>query len=144
VPTALLIPAATAPFLPPLPTLFAALALRAVAATNAFTGAILLVNDACPPGALGRVNGAASLLSNAVRTVGPALGGVSWAWSLELAASGWLPSGLHQYLPFGLVGVVVAVAVGVYGVLHEHKLPQPVLAMPGLEGGRKEREGVEG
>ncbi len=47
-----------------------------------FTPAMLLVNLAAPPKDLGSVNGVGQTVSSLVRAMGPALGGVLWAFSL--------------------------------------------------------------
>ena len=75
-------------------------------ATNAFTACLILVNAAAPKDALGAVNGAGQALASAVRALGPALGGLSWAWSLQLepALPAWLP---HQYLPFAVAAAMM-------------------------------------
>lgn len=69
--------------------------------TNAFTACLILVNTAAPKASLGAVNGAGQALASAVRALGPALGGLSWAWALQLAPKlpAWLP---HQFLPFAI------------------------------------------
>lgn len=69
--------------------------------TNAFTACLILVNTAAPKDSLGAVNGAGQALASAVRALGPALGGLSWAWALQLAPRlpAWLP---HQFLPFAI------------------------------------------
>ena len=77
------------------------------AGTNAFTGCLILVNACAPVESLGAVNGVGQSLASLVRALGPALGGLSWAWSLQLAELAWWPGWLpHQYLPFVLAGLL--------------------------------------
>ncbi|KAL4425550.1 hypothetical protein ABPG75_009566 [Micractinium tetrahymenae] len=93
--------------LPSQALMFAALGFRAVTATNAFTSCLILVNAAAPEGSLGKVNGVGQSIASLVRAAGPALGGLTWAWSLQLSGlapwPAWLP---HQYLPFALVALL--------------------------------------
>jgi len=50
-----------------------------------------------------------------VRAAGPALGGLSWAWSLQLAQLAWWPAWLpHQWLPFALVAALALLTDVVY------------------------------
>lgn len=109
---------------------------RGPAATNAFTSCLILVNAAAPEGSLGKVNGVGQSIASLVRAAGPALGGLAWAWSLQLAAlpawPAWLP---HQYLPFVLVALL---AMGTDLVYRSFRLPgegQEVGAGGGSKGG---------
>jgi hypothetical protein len=103
-PLTLAIPAASlfgAGSLPAQAVMFVCMAAKSITATNAFTGCLILVNAAAPEGKLGAVNGAGQSLASLVRALGPALGGLSWGWSHQLAAApgwpAWLPP---QFLPF--------------------------------------------
>ncbi|PRW58585.1 glucuronokinase 1 isoform A [Chlorella sorokiniana] len=99
--------------------LFLAMGFKAVAGTSAFTACLILVNAAAPKHALGSVNGVGQTLASGVRGLGPALGGLMWGWSLSLAPPGsWLP---HQYLPFGLMGLLALATDFVYRGL---KMPE--------------------
>lgn len=122
--------------LPSQALMFAALGFKAIAATNAFTSCLILVNAAAPEGSLGKVNGVGQSIASLVRAAGPALGGLAWAWSLQLAAlpawPAWLP---HQYLPFVLVALL---AMGTDLVYRSFRLPgegQEVGAGGGSKGG---------
>lgn len=107
VPMALLIPAASAFLGHPWAVkgmLYGTLSLKMIAATNAFTACLILVNRSAPPGTLGAVNGVGQTIASAVRAAGPALGGLGWAASLAVGGGGSWLGGLaaagHQALPF--------------------------------------------
>lgn len=123
-PAALLVPAASlfaGRMLPSQAAMFLAMAAKAVSGTNAFTGCLIIVNAAAPPDALGAVNGVGQSLASLVRALGPALGGLSWALSLQLAEQRWWPAWLpHQYLPFA---AAAAMALGTDAVYR--RMPEP-------------------
>lgn len=119
-PMALMVPACTLLGGAAVPTqagMLAAMAVKAIAATNVFTACLILVNAAAPPGSLGAVNGAGQSLASLARALGPALGGLSWAWSHEVAGSlpAWLP---HQFLPFLAVAAMAWATLPVYWGVH--------------------------
>ncbi|KAI8617269.1 major facilitator superfamily domain-containing protein [Chytriomyces sp. MP71] len=58
------------------------LTLRQLCSTLCFTSIFILINNSAAPGALGLVNGVAQTCAALVRSVGPALGGCLWAWSI--------------------------------------------------------------
>lgn len=67
----------------------------------------MIVNAAAPKESLGAVNGAGQSIASLVRALGPALGGLSWAWSLQLAAQHWWPAWLpHQFVPFVITALM--------------------------------------
>lgn len=88
-------------------------AARSLAANCAFTSAMVLVNEAAPPGSAGAVNGAGQTLASAARAAGPAVAGLLWG-----AAAG-VRGG--QFAPFALAGVGLAAAAGIY----KHVRPPP-------------------
>jgi hypothetical protein len=95
--------------------MFLSLACKAISGTNAFTGCIILVNAVAPKDSLGAVNGAGQSLASLVRALGPALGGLSWGWSLQLAELAWWPRWLpHQFLPFAAAGALALATDIVY------------------------------
>ena len=100
--------------------MLASLAMKAVSGTNAFTGCLIIVNAAAPPDALGAVNGAGQSLASLVRALGPALGGLGWAWSHALAPAlpTWMP---HQYLPFVFIALT---ALGTDLVYRGMRMPE--------------------
>ncbi|PSC76968.1 MFS general substrate transporter [Micractinium conductrix] len=116
--------------LPSQALMFAALGFKAVAGTNAFTGCLILVNEAAPVQSLGAVNGAGQSLASLVRAAGPALGGLTWGWSSQLAATPWWPSCWlpHQFLPFALVAALAAATDLAVYARHEPPAPEELLA----------------
>ncbi|KAL4856775.1 Protein ZINC INDUCED FACILITATOR-LIKE 1 [Chlorella vulgaris] len=116
-PVALLVPCASlfaGLLLPSQAVMFLAMGLKAITATNAFTGSLILVNAAAPKESLGAVNGAGQSLASLVRALGPALGGLSWGWSSLLVGQDWWPHWVpHQYLPFVAAALVALVTDGV-------------------------------
>ena len=120
-PMALIIPAATFSWAPAAPTMWLAMGMKAIAGTNAFTGCIILVNAVSPKESLGAVNGVGQTLASAVRALGPALGGLFWAWSLTLFKFLGLESSWgHQFLPFLFAAMVALATLAVYAKV---KLP---------------------
>jgi hypothetical protein len=65
-----------------------------------YAGAIILVNAAPSQEELGTVNGVGQTVAALVRGVGPAMGGILWAASLELKFDG------HQFFTFVVVALV--------------------------------------
>jgi len=125
-PVAMLIPMASLPFLSSRGVMWLAMGIKSAAASNSFTSCMILVNESAPPGTLGSVNGVGQTLASAVRAVGPALGGFSWAWSLQLFKALGAPSTFgHQFLPFSIAAGVSLATVGVYAAL-EPKPSEPV------------------
>jgi MFS family permease len=117
VPVALLIPCASLPWVPSAPWMYVISALKAISATNAFTGCLIFVNPTAPRAQLGAVNGVGQTLASLVRGAGPALGGVLWAGSLSaFRAAGVAPWG-HQFLPFAFAAVVALVTLPVYAAV---------------------------
>ncbi|CAM9948125.1 unnamed protein product, partial [Phaeothamnion confervicola] len=66
------------------PVLVAAAAWRNLVSTMSFTAVIVLLNHTVPADRLGFVNGVGQLFASAARTVGPALGGVLWSYSVRV------------------------------------------------------------
>jgi hypothetical protein len=115
VPLALMIPLATLSFVNPTLIFYLAMAAKAIAGTNAFTGSIILVNAVSPKESLGAINGVGQTLASAVRAAGPALGGLFWAWSLTFFKSlGFESTWGHQFLPFLFAAVVAVATLAVY------------------------------
>lgn len=68
------------------------------------------------------MNGLGQTLASFVRALGPALGGLLWAWSLE-----FFPGWGHQFLPFvAVVLVVVGTDWLVYRSIEQRPLEEPV------------------
>lgn len=65
-----------------------------MAETTSFSSSLIVVNNAAPKHAMGKVNGTGQMLASFVRAVGPALAGVLWGGSMQLSFFG------HQFLPF--------------------------------------------
>ncbi|KAI9355683.1 major facilitator superfamily domain-containing protein [Zopfochytrium polystomum] len=64
------------------PLLLLNLAIRHVCNVLAFTSVMIMVNNSSTRGNLGLVNGVSQTSAAFVRCIGPALGGIMWAWSL--------------------------------------------------------------
>ena len=89
-------------------TLCAILGFKSMGATNAFSGSMILVNNAAPRHALGKVNGAGQMVASFVRAIGPAMAGVVWGFTTQLN----LPQ--KQFLPFAFVSLVSLLTQFVY------------------------------
>lgn len=77
--------------------------------STCFTAVFLLINDSCPVAARGRVNGLGMALSSAFKAVGPTLGAVSFAWSLNNGVGP--PWDVHfTFLSCGLLSAICALA----------------------------------
>ena len=70
------------------------------------------------------MNGLGQTLASFVRALGPALGGMLWAWSL-----GFFPGWGHQFLPFAFVVVIV---VGTDWLVYRSIERRPLEAPPEL------------
>ena len=90
------------------------LACKAMAATNSFSASMILVNNAAPMHALGKVNGTGQMLASFVRAVGPALAGVVWGSTAQLGLPG------SQFISFAFVAAIACLTQFVYVFL---KLP---------------------
>ncbi|KAJ3076323.1 hypothetical protein HDU98_004307 [Podochytrium sp. JEL0797] len=66
--------------------LLATLTLRQFCSVLTYTSIFILINNSATPNTLGVVNGVAQTSAAFVRTVGPACGGVLWAWSITNGA----------------------------------------------------------
>ena len=78
-------------------------------ASTCFTAVFLLINDSCPAAARGRVNGLGMASSSAFKALGPSLGAVSFAWSLNNGAGP--PWDVHfTFLCCGLLSAICALA----------------------------------
>jgi hypothetical protein len=64
-------------------TLLVVLSLRQACCVMVFTAVNIIICNTAKPGQLGRVNGIGQASSSFVRGVGPALGGILWAWSTQ-------------------------------------------------------------
>lgn len=89
-------------------TLCAVLALKSSAASNSFSGSMILVNNAAPRHALGKVNGAGQMVASFVRAIGPAMAGVIWGSTTQMHLPG------KQFLPFAFMTVVSFLTQFVY------------------------------
>ena len=122
IPMSLLIPFSSIAF--SMPTMWVAMASKSITGVISFTPCLTMVNVVAPKHALGEVNGVGQTLASGVRALGPALGGMSWALSLQLFESLGLPPQGHQFLPFG---ISVLAAIGAHRVYARVKLPEPKL-----------------
>jgi hypothetical protein len=85
--------------------------LRSVAATFAFTSAIIMLNVAAPKAHIGAINGVGQTLASFVRGVGPALGGAMWSLSLGIDLPG------SHFLVFVIVSAIALLGHALYGVV---------------------------
>ena len=102
--------------------LYSSMVVKAFAQCSAFTGAIIMVNAAPQPEQLGDVNGVGQTLAALVRGIGPAMGGIMWAASLDIHSAG------QQFLPFAVIAVVAVVNWVLFGCV----------TVPGLDGSDKQ------
>jgi hypothetical protein len=144
-PAAMMVPLASlfaGAWLPSQALMFFAMGAKAISGINAFTGCLIIVNAAAPVDSLGAVNGAGQSVASLVRAAGPALGGLSWAWSLQLAEQRWWPGWLpHQYLPFGVAALL---ALGTDLVYRGMQTPEGEEARGGGSGGGSGGGGARG
>lgn len=84
------------------------LGFKGMAATNSFSASMILVNNAAPRHALGKVNGTGQMLASFVRAVGPALAGVVWGSTTQLGVSG------SQFISFAAVAALAALTQFLY------------------------------
>ncbi|DBB02074.1 TPA: hypothetical protein ACH3X1_000646 [Trebouxia sp. C0004] len=87
------------------------LGIRIMAETNAFSSSLIMVKNAAPKHAIGKVNGSGQMLASLVRALGPALAGVLWGSSIQLNIPG------HQFIPFAALSIVAAGTQFIYVVL---------------------------
>lgn len=95
---------------------WAAMGLKSVSGSNAFTSCLVLVNLAAPKESLGQVNGLGQTLASAVRALGPWLGGILWSLSLVVFKSLGIPAG-HQWVPFALPILLAICCLKIYNHL---------------------------
>ena len=81
-------------------TLCLILGFKSMGAANSFSGSMIMVNNASPKHAFGKVNGCGQMFASFVRAIGPAGAGLVWGWTTQLQ----LPA--SQFLPFAFVAVV--------------------------------------
>lgn len=84
------------------------LGFKSMGASNAFSGSMILVNNASPRHALGKVNGAGQMVASFVRAIGPAMAGIVWGSTTQLHTPG------KQFFPFAFVSVVSLLTQLVY------------------------------
>ena len=65
------------------PLLLVTMSLRHVSNVFTFTSVMIMINNSAGKGKLGIVNGLGQTMAAFVRSIGPALGGTMWAWSLS-------------------------------------------------------------
>nr|KAJ3417250.1 hypothetical protein HK105_001058 [Polyrhizophydium stewartii] len=82
------------------------MAMRYTAGVTSFTSVMIMITNSAPRGKLGIVNGIGQTCAAFVRSVGPALGGMLWAWSSQ---SG-LGFPLDSRFMFVLMGVLASVS----------------------------------
>ena len=97
-------------------TLCLILGIKSMGAANAFSGSMILVNNASPKHAFGKVNGCGQMVASFVRAIGPAGAGVVWGSTSQLHFAG------KQFLPFAFVTVVALLTQLLYVFL---KMPVP-------------------
>lgn len=119
VPVALLIPLASVPMLPPQPVMWLAMACKSIVGVNAFTACLIMVNTVSPREHLGAVNGLGQSIASGARALGPVLGGMAWAASLQI----W-PGWGHQFLPFA---GAACIAVATAQIFRRLTLPEPLV-----------------
>ena len=95
---------------------WAAMGLKSISGSNAFTSCLVLVNLAAPKESLGVVNGAGQTLASGVRALGPWLGGILWSLSLVTFNSLGIPAG-HQWVPFALPIILAGGCLNIYSRL---------------------------
>jgi len=95
---------------------WAAMGLKSISGSNAFTSCLVLVNLAAPKESLGSVNGAGQTLASGVRALGPWLGGILWSLSLVTFNSLGIPAG-HQWVPFALPIILAGGCLNIYSRL---------------------------
>lgn len=93
-------------------TLCAILAFKSMGASNSFSGSMIMVNNAAPRHALGKVNGAGQMVASFVRAIGPAMAGVIWGSTTQLDLPG------KQFLPFAFVSVISILTQFAYVFVH--------------------------
>ncbi|KAI9335685.1 major facilitator superfamily domain-containing protein [Obelidium mucronatum] len=98
------------------------LALRQFCNVITYTSIFILINNSASPGNLGLINGIAQTSAAFVRSIGPALGGIMWAWSIN--------NGLGFPFNYWFVFLVVS-AWGVGLILQSCFIP----VVEGFEGG---------
>ncbi|DBA69909.1 TPA: hypothetical protein ACH3X2_012406 [Trebouxia sp. C0005] len=76
------------------------LGLKSMGAANAFSGSMILVNNASPKHAFGKVNGCGQMVASFVRAIGPAGAGLVWGGTAQLQLAG------KHFMPFALVTAV--------------------------------------
>ena len=76
------------------------LGLKSMGAANAFSGSMILVNNASPKHAFGKVNGCGQMVASFVRAIGPAGAGLVWGGTAQLQLAG------KQFMPFAVVTAV--------------------------------------
>jgi hypothetical protein len=112
-PMTLMFPLCSISFVPAMPMMWIAITVKYIAATNAFTSCLVLVNLVAPKESLGAVNGLGQTLASGVRALGPALAGIMWAGSIQVFnALGQLWG--HQFLPFSFVSFVAFLTLFIY------------------------------
>jgi len=112
-PMTLMFPLCSIKLVPAMPMMWIAITMKYIAATNAFTSCLVLVNLVAPKDSLGEVNGLGQTLASGVRSLGPALAGIIWAGSIQLFhALGQLWG--HQFLPFCIVSFVAFLTLFIY------------------------------
>ncbi|DBA90651.1 TPA: hypothetical protein ACH3X1_003874 [Trebouxia sp. C0004] len=92
------------------------LGLKSMGAANAFSGSMILVNNASPKHAFGKVNGCGQMVASFVRAIGPAGAGLVWGGTAQLQLAG------KQFMPFALVTAVALLTQLLYVFV---KLPVP-------------------
>ena len=93
-----------------------AMLLRSVAGLLQGTSTFMVVSNSVPASSLGSLNGAAQTISSLGRTVGPALGGIILAWSLQ----GRHPWPLNIFAVYNFVAVILVVVYFVAASLPAH------------------------
>ena len=90
-----------------LPLLLAHAALKEGSTSTAFTAVFLIINSSCSKAQRGKVNGMGMSLSSAFKAAGPALGAMSFAWSL----TNGLGAPFNVHFTFLMAGGVAAMTL---------------------------------
>ncbi|KAJ3411113.1 hypothetical protein HDV05_002722 [Chytridiales sp. JEL 0842] len=103
------------------PALIANMAARQVANVLSFTSVMIMINNSAEKGQLGIVNGIGQTSAAFVRSIGPALGGIMWAWSLTNGR----PFPFNYWFVF-----VVLLVLAVITKVQAHMIPKEAGKMP--------------
>ncbi|KAI9240589.1 MAG: hypothetical protein BYD32DRAFT_407906 [Podila humilis] len=96
-------------------TVLLVLVSKYVCSVLSYTSVMVMITNSSPPQLLGTVNGIGQTSASFMRALGPALGGILWAWSLGNKLS--LP--FNYFFVFFLMGTIA-----ILGLFHSLSIPQ--------------------